>query len=487
MGFKTDISFLQKLTMGAIAVRSTMAFLRDRGFAPIELERYCTSNKLWMTKVKRLRVADLLCVNTGLRVEVRAKSDLKIRMSDSPTNPERRWDVGLRDVDLVALVPCEGGSHPKVRGLPVFFAVEDLRATSSLAKLGPPKAPSEGAERDLTWPSIVPTDDGEVLQVTSEQIKVQMRSGRQQTYRLQGKHSYVVSGSRFVGGGSILAGAVPRTIDPSTLVDLRWHPDVDLKLPNAADRFAAAKAIGNRDSDQPGGARVLEEALDVESDFRTQLELAGSLARLGSERGYSFLNDAIFGVGHESLGFLKMEAVLILSEIPQGLSAEILDAVASSSAFCGDELRQAAVWGLGKTGLRDYERVARYIADEENDVALHAIAALDSTAPIAVISALVDLLVDAHEPRVCAAASEALRLIGSYDVVDALVAIAESSQHPWVLATLGRLDGSLLAKASLSDRLTEIVAPVRLLSASENWLAAPSTATDLQFLLQQDL
>ena len=79
MGFKVDSSFLRFLTMGARGVHRVSDELRSFGFEPIELERYCGSNKIWATKVKRLRLPDLLCVKTGLRLEVRAKSDLKIR------------------------------------------------------------------------------------------------------------------------------------------------------------------------------------------------------------------------------------------------------------------------------------------------------------------------------------------------------------------------------------------------------------------------
>src|SRR5215467_12748880 len=100
MGFKADTSFLKFLTMGAAGARQVMEQMRAGGFEPIELERYCTSNKIWTTKVKRLRLPDIQCVRTGLRVEVRAKSDLQIRMSDAPANPDRRWDVGMRDEDL---------------------------------------------------------------------------------------------------------------------------------------------------------------------------------------------------------------------------------------------------------------------------------------------------------------------------------------------------------------------------------------------------
>ena len=50
-----------------------MAQMRAAGFEPIELEPVFTSNKIWATKVKRLRLPDLLLHTTGLRVEVRAK------------------------------------------------------------------------------------------------------------------------------------------------------------------------------------------------------------------------------------------------------------------------------------------------------------------------------------------------------------------------------------------------------------------------------
>ena len=65
VGFKVDSSFLRFVTMGAIGVRAAVPILRSAGFRPIELERYCSSNKIWTTKVKRLRVPDLLCVKTA--------------------------------------------------------------------------------------------------------------------------------------------------------------------------------------------------------------------------------------------------------------------------------------------------------------------------------------------------------------------------------------------------------------------------------------
>ncbi len=41
----------------------------------------------------------------------------------------------------------------------------------------------------------------------------------------------------------------------------------------------------------------------------------------------------------------------------------------------GDEIREAAVWGLGKAGLKAYEDILPYIGDEDENVVLHAIVA----------------------------------------------------------------------------------------------------------------
>src|SRR5207248_10150157 len=90
--------------MGAMGVRRVAELMTHAALQPIELERYSRSNKIWSTKVKRLRLPDLLCVKTGLRVEVRAKSDLTIKMSDALTNPDRRWNSGLAGNDMIAFV-----------------------------------------------------------------------------------------------------------------------------------------------------------------------------------------------------------------------------------------------------------------------------------------------------------------------------------------------------------------------------------------------
>jgi hypothetical protein len=490
MGFKADISFLQKLTMGATATRAAIAHLKEVGFAAIELERYSTSNKIWSTKVKRLRLADLLCARTGLRVEVRAKSDLQIKMSDSPTNPDRRWDSGLRDDDLVGLVACDGGSMAvRVRGAPVFFAVRDLRSTSHLAKLGPPKSASEGAERDLTWPSIVPSNDGEVVEVAADRLRVRMRSGRNQSYQLKGKTPYVRVGDQFVGEASILAGVVPRMVSPASLLKRTWSPAKDLRSASATDRYVAAKALASGEATTPANVLdLLHDALAKETEPRTALEIAGALARLKADKGFEYLAAATKRPASEEFpAYLRMEAVLILSELTPNHAASVLDAVAGDPSLKGEELRQAAVWGLGRFGVGSYAHLIKYLADEEDDVALHAIAALGKEAPLAVVEKLAQMLVESPDARTQAAASEALRMIGSSDVARVLVGLAGSKPAPWVVASLGRLPREVLAGAKLPGPLATAIAPVSLVSAPNNWLLDRAVATDFQFLLQQDL
>ena len=253
MGFKADASFLRFLSMGAVGVHRTMARLRGRGFKPIELERYCGSNKIWTTKVKRLRLPDLLCVKTGMRVEVRAKTDLKIRMSDAPANPDRAWDAGLRDDDIVALITCfDTDDGPEPAADANYFTVGALRASVDRSRLGPPKSPSEGAERDRTWSATVPTRDGTVLEITNERLIVRMnadteRPARRQTYTLRGKSVYVSPGDTFSAQTTILAGQPPEIADLSVYLPCRYAPLDDLRSDSDVDRYAAVKALRFRD------------------------------------------------------------------------------------------------------------------------------------------------------------------------------------------------------------------------------------------------
>ena len=78
--FKSDISFLEKISMGAVGTVTVLNDMKEKGHSPIELERGSTSFKIWKNiKIKRIRVPDILCLDCGKCVECRTKKNLKSR------------------------------------------------------------------------------------------------------------------------------------------------------------------------------------------------------------------------------------------------------------------------------------------------------------------------------------------------------------------------------------------------------------------------
>jgi len=491
MGFKADSSFLRFLTMGAAGVHRTMAQLEQRGFAPIELERYCGSNKIWATKVKRLRLPDLLCVRTGLRLEVRAKSKLEIKMSDAPANPDRVWDAGLRDDDLIAFITTfEGPDGPAPADEAEFFTVRSLRDSVEMSKVGPPKSASEGAERDRNWPATVPKRSGRVISTNAQKIFTQMdadeeRDTRKQTYTLRGKTHYVKAGDRFRAFTDIIAGAPAGKADLGAYLKQDYRPLEHTRAANDVDRYAAVKALRHRDEFGPQAVAALEAMMAEETDERVKLEAAGSAAFLGSAQGQDIVAGFIWD--NDDRADLRMEAVLVLTELEgSAFSREALVNVAVDERFQNDEIRQAAVWGLGKKGLRKYEDLIPFISDKEENVALHAIGAFGSDTPRAVIDQLLAELRGDDTAR-AAAASEALRIIDNDNVYTALIAAAKENGREWTVATLGRLSAERLRQMLAGDPLLDRIAPMLLLTDRNNWLAGEAKRNDVNILLAQSL
>jgi len=136
VAFKQNEDFLRYLTMGAVGSAAVARYLNGRqGHRVVELERYTMANKIWATKVKRLRLPDLMCLDCGMRVEARAKSKLEIKMSDSET-PGRAWYASLRGQDLIAFLHGHWEGNTVVpAGRPEFFTVEAMRAAKGLSRL----------------------------------------------------------------------------------------------------------------------------------------------------------------------------------------------------------------------------------------------------------------------------------------------------------------------------------------------------------------
>lgn len=487
MGFKVSSSFLRFLTMGALGVQQTMSQLEGLGFYPIELERYCASNKIWSTKVKRLRLPDLISVRTGLRVEVRTKSDLKIRMSDAPNNPDRVWDAGLRDEDLIAFIAC----HSKEEVIwpaqsAIFFQVSDLRDSISTSNLGSPKSASEGAERDRTWPGTVPKQNGEVLSVEEERIRTILASGRRQTYNIRGKTPYVQQGEEFVGQETIIAGTVSRIINVNDRLTSTWEPLELFGSRNDLDRYSATKVLPYLENvSDYEKINSLEDAIDNEEEDRVALEMGSSLARLGSNKGFDFVLQAI---RNPSESFIPMEAVFILSEIGDNQSASELENIATSNQYAENELRQAAVWGLGKAGTKSYDKLIQFLGDGEDDVAMHAITAFDSETPNATIDQLVTLLANGNL-RQKAAACEVLKLINTEYVINQLIqaVLQDSDDKSWAITALGQQSPDAVRIALQNNPLLDQIQPILHLSPQENWLKPDAKNQDLHFLLNQNI
>ncbi|MCS7177093.1 MAG: HEAT repeat domain-containing protein, partial [Candidatus Kapabacteria bacterium] len=176
--FKSDVSFLEKIAMGAIGARRVFEHLREQGHNPLELERGSMSFKIWKDiKIKRIRVPDILCVACGRRFESRAKATFEISMSHSLSDPERGWDYGLNDGDFVALVTCKRtGDKPvdwRADELVQYISVQDLRSAqrNNLIVLIKPKGAEEGFEARVSWPAVIAKSVGVVESVTNERIQ----------------------------------------------------------------------------------------------------------------------------------------------------------------------------------------------------------------------------------------------------------------------------------------------------------------------------
>lgn len=356
MGFKSDRELLRNITIGAVGTRQVARLLNQAGFRVIELERCATSNKIWATKVKRLRVPDLLCIKSGIRIESRGKSTLKVTMSHAVNNPQRAWDAGLREDDLVAFIHCtptgETAWAPsdEIR----LFRVSDMRATAGAAGLSQMKAASEGSEIQLTWPATIPGRAGEVLSVTESAVEVLQDSGRRQRYKLVAKkgkgadvrryslHAYVRPGQRVNAGDAIIASVVPEAVPLEAPSGEQYDFLADLDGAERETVYAAVKALGHLPELREHSADRLQHVLRGHDDALVQLEAAGALAHLGADTGWGYLQTILDSDTDQAV---LMEAVLILAELKSDRSLTLLTRVADERAN-DPELRAAAAWGM---------------------------------------------------------------------------------------------------------------------------------------------
>ena len=349
--FKSDESFLEKISVGAIGTQRVFAALRNLGHHPIELERGSMNYKIWKRiKIKRIRVPDILCVDNGIRVESRAKTKLEITMSHSLSDPERGWDFGMKDDDHVALVVCsKNGERPIdwiADELVQFVSIRDLRESEKNGQtiFVAPKGPQEGFESRIIWPTGLASAEGVVTEIGNT-VKYRTTSGRTNFIKLTkgGKClAPLVNIGDNVVKNQILASVVnaKKTL-PTDKINANFYIDGLTSLV-LSERYAAAKALSY--FNKTAVEKVLINKLrDDNEHIYVKLEVAASLSRFGNAEGYTFIHGCLADSYLQNV----LESVIVLAEIHTNESCKMLCEVLLDERY-DSEIRAGAAWGLGE-------------------------------------------------------------------------------------------------------------------------------------------
>ena len=355
--FKTDESFLEKLAIGAIGTNRVLDNLALQGHFPVELERGSTGYKIWKTiKIKRVRVPDILCVNSGIRIESRGKTKLVISMSHSSADETRGWDFGLKNDDYVALVVCEKNGEEPIDWVAdenvQYIKIIDLRKALEANKViqEKPKGVQEGFETRLTWPSSVASSEGVISEI-SKRIKFKRTSDNRTISLSLSKRGITltpcVRKGDVIRRYQILASVVPVLKDvPKREIDSENYYRDLLTSASISDRYCAAKAYSflNRQFDN---VPLIDRINDNAEHIYVKLEAAAALARSGSQLGYDFIESILNSDYLEH----RLEAVIILGELPSERTGQLLIQVLTDSTQ-HEEIRGGAAWALGELNLK---------------------------------------------------------------------------------------------------------------------------------------
>jgi len=351
--FKSDVSFLEKISMGAVGTHRVFEHLRDQGHTPLELERGSMSFKIWKNiKIKRIRVPDILCVACGRRVESRAKTTFEISMSHSLSDPERGWDYGLNDSDFVALVICKRVSDRPIDWradeLVQYISVHDLRSAqrNNLIVLVKPKGAEEGFEARISWPAAVAKSAGVVASVTNDRIQYRRENDRIITLSLskQGLNlNPLVREGDAISENQVLAAVIPVVKQfPCSRKTGQEYYIAQLSSSSLSDRYTAVKALSTFPSESVSKA-LIDKVNESNEHIYVRLEAAAGLARHNEEQGWSFVKQCLTDDYLQN----RLEAVIVLGEIPNDTSCRLLCSVLTDNQQ-HPEIRAGAAWALGE-------------------------------------------------------------------------------------------------------------------------------------------
>ena len=440
--FKTDESFLEKISSGAIGTKKALENLKKQGHFPIELERGSTSFKIWKEiKIKRVRVPDILCIKCGKRVESRAKTKMEISMSHSFSTPERGWDFGLDDDDYIALVKCtKSGDRPidwLAHDLVQYIKVKSMRNAFESNKVisVKPKGATEGFEARLIWPSSVASSDGVVLNINDEKLQLK-RTIDQRTITLSLTKKGIKLAPLVETGGPIKEGQIIASVVP-VFDSFRCeddHKDSDyikrLHSSSLSDRYVATKALSyfkSKDS-----IKGLKERLnDKKEHIYVRLEAASSLLKLGQKESLSFLEKVLDDQYLES----RLECVIVLGEIKSDHSCGLLVKTLVNQNQ-PPEIRAGAAWSLGELMNKEsLKTLISVFSDEKIEVRTEAARALAKLSKEFAKEVMGFIPKTGEEER--AGISWALSKSGNFKISDLLPVMVDDEARKWIAWIIG--------------------------------------------------
>ena len=448
--FKSDVSFLEKISMGAVGTHRVFEHLRAQGHNPLELERGSMSFKIWKNiKIKRIRVPDILCVACGRRVESRAKTTLEISMSHSLSDPERGWDYGLNDSDFVALVICRRVSDRPIDWqadeLVQYISVHDLRSAqrNNLIVLVKPKGAEEGFETRISWPAAVAKSAGIVETVTNDRIQYRRQNdSRMITLSLskQGLHlNPLVREGDVISEHQVLAAVIPvvKQFPCSRKTDQEDYI-AQLLSPSLSERYTAAKALSTFESASVSKA-LIDRVNAGNEHIYVRLEAAAGLARHNEEQGWSFIERCLTDDYLQN----RLEAVIVLGEILNDTSCRLLCRVVSDNQQ-HPEIRAGAAWALGEldNSLALHVLIDSFSAVDEGIriEAARALAKLASRFTGEIVKEFSRAAPD-KRPGIAWALSKSLSKSGNFRLEDVLNALTDDEDvRHWVSYILGTQD-----------------------------------------------
>lgn len=440
--FKSEGSFLEKISVGAIGTRKVCEDLARKGHNPIELERGSMSFKIWKgIKIKRVRVPDILCVNCGNRIESRAKTKLEITMSHSFSTPERGWDFGLDDNDYIAFVRCiKAGDRPidwEADDMVQYVSVHSMRDAYGKEQIvsEEPKGATEGFEARITWPSSIANSDGIVTFVDSNKLQYKRASNnRVITLRLtkQGiKLQPLVKIGEKLRENQIVASVVPvvDSFECNKVTSEKYYAEM-LKSASLSDRYVAVKALSFFPA-KSAVEKLIKRINDEKEHIYVRLEAASSLLKMGSNASMPFFEKLLEGYYLEN----RLECVIALGEIQRDESCELLTRTLLNPNQ-HPEIRAGAAWSLGELkNTKAMETLVKVFDEVETSIRVEAARALvrfgdDYTKDI------IRFIPTSNEEQQ-AGLAWALSKSGQFEINDLIQVMVDDEKRKWVAWIVG--------------------------------------------------